>query len=545
MSVDLLAEGLAARARCIVVRLLGGLEYWRYGAEELAAMCRTGGIPLALLPGDGRDDARLRALSTVPEAVFSRLDSAFSAGGPGNVGLALRLMAHVAGLTEDGGAPVVPLAAWGEYDCDHCARGGARRRTPEIAAIVFYRSHLLAGDTAPVHALAEALAARGLAPRALFADSLKAAHTAQGIAETLRNWQPRVILNLTAFSARQDERASPLDAAGVPVLQALLSGASRAAWTASAHGVSQSDLAMQVALPELDGRLLTTAIAFKDADAVIPGLEYARTVLRPDPDGIALAADRAAGWARLGATPRAERRVAIVLPDYPGAARDGEETGQEGHAVGLDGFASLAAIMRLLRREGYDLGAEPLPTAAELVRLLCAPARKPTLAPSEYGRLFAVLPEPLRAQSETPGGEPNGAIRLRHLRLGKLLLAIQPDRGSPAGRRSGYHDPDQPPCHAYVAFHLWLREREGIHALVHLGTHGSLEWLPGKAVTLSAACTPAALLRGLPVIYPVHRQQPGRSGDGQAPARRGHDRASHAAAAPRRAARRAAQNWSG
>ncbi len=494
MSVDLLAEGLAAQARCIVVRLLGGLEYWRYGAEEMSAICRTASIPLALLPGDGRDDARLRALSTVSDAVFSRLDAALTAGGPGNVGVALRLMAHLADLGEDDGVAARPVAAWGEYDCRHCERSEAIQAaehapwiaTPAsparddggLAAIVFYRSHLLAGDTAPVRSLAEALAVRGLAPRALFADSLKSPVTARGVAERLRAWKPRVVINLTAFSARQDECASPLDAAGAPVLQALLSGSPRATWVASTHGVSQSDLAMQVALPELDGRLLTAAIAFKDADAPISELEYARTVLRPDPDGIALAADRAAGWARLAATPRGERRVAIVLPDYPGAAREGGESGQEGHAVGLDGFASLAAILRLLRGEGYDLGTGPLPSGPELVRLL----------------------------RRTHAGEG-----FRYHRIGKFVLAIQPDRGSPAGRRSGYHDPDQPPCDLYVAFHLWLRQREGIHALVHLGTHGSLEWLPGKAVALSADCTPVALMRGLPIIYPFIVNNPGEA----------------------------------
>ncbi|MBV9655550.1 MAG: cobaltochelatase subunit CobN [Acetobacteraceae bacterium] len=503
MSVDLLTEGVAAQARCIVVRLLGGLEYWRYGAEELAAACRRGGTFLALVPGDGRDDAKLRALSTVPDPAWRRLDAAFTAGGPGNVRVALRLMAHLAGLAADDAAPVAPVAAWGEYPLPD---------TPgDVAAIVFYRSHLLAGDTAPVDALARALAARGLAPRALFADSLKAPGTAAGIAATLRDWRPRVVLNLTAFAASQDDRASPLDAAGVPVLQTVLSAASRPAWAASSHGVSQSDLAMQVALPELDGRLLTTAIAFKDADRLDPDLEYARTVLRPDPEGIALAADRALGWARLAATPAAERRVAIVLPDYPGPAREGASSGQEGYAVGLDCFASLAAILRLLRQAGYETGPAPLPDAAALATRLCRPAQAPLLAGPEYRRLFATLPESLRGQITAAWGEAEGDIRVRHVRLGNLLLAIQPDRGSRTDRRSGYHDPDRPPCHPYVAFHLWLREREAIHALVQLGTHGSVEWLPGKAVTVSAACAPAALLRGLPMIYPFIVNNPGEA----------------------------------
>lgn len=504
MSVDLLADGIAAEARCIVVRLLGGLEYWRYGAEELAGLCRGAGIALALLPGDGRDDSRLRALSAVPGEAWDRLDALFTAGGPANAASALRLMAHLASLVPDDCAPVVQVPAWGEYSppaATHplpppASAGGAPYFPPpasaggppyfpppalaggdaggSLAVIVFYRSHLLAGDTAPVRTLADALAERGLQPRALFVDSLKSPATATGIANTLRNWKPRVVISLTAFSARQDDGPSPLDAPAAPVLQAMLSGASRDAWAKSAHGVSQSDLAMQVALPELDGRLLTTSIAFKEPGTLIPDLEYARTVLRPDPEGIALAADRAAGWARLAAKPRAERRIAILLPDYPGAART-EESGQEGYAVGLDGFASLSAIVRLLRDAGYDLGNAPLPDAAVLPALLLA----------------------------------RQADGFRYHRIGKLVLAVQPDRGSPAGRRSGYHDPDQPPCDAYVAFHAWLRDQ--VDALVFLGTHGSLEWLPGKAVALSAACIPAALTRGVPVIYPFIVNNPGEA----------------------------------
>lgn len=462
MSVDLLTDGIAARARCIVVRLLGGLEYWRYGAEELAALCRRDGIALALLPGDGRDDAALRALSTVPDAAWARLEALFAAGGPENAVRALGTMAALAGLRPVDERPVVPVPGWGEYALDIPPRNDGTG----LAALVFYRSHLLAGDTAPVHALADALRERGLSVRALYADSLKSPDTARGIAATLRAWAPQVVVSLTAFSARQED-GSPLDAPGAPVLQALLSGASEDAWARSAHGVSQSDLAMQVALPELDGRLLTTAIAFKDADAPVPGLEFARTILRPSPDGIALAADRAAGWARLAALPRAQRRIAILLPDYPGAAR-GEASGQEGHAVGLDAWASLAAILRLLRDAGYDTGTGALPSAAELPALLRTP-----------------------------------------LRLGKLTLAVQPDRGGPLGKRSGYHDPDQPPAEAYAAFHRRLRDEAD--ALLFLGTHGSLEWLPGKAIALSAACTPAALLRGLPVIYPFIVNNPGEA----------------------------------
>src|SRR3546814_10580772 len=92
MSVDLYAEQVIARARCVVVRLLGGLDYWRYGAEELAAVCRREGIALALLPADGRDDPLLAALSTVDAATHARLDDCFRPGGPANLARALALL---------------------------------------------------------------------------------------------------------------------------------------------------------------------------------------------------------------------------------------------------------------------------------------------------------------------------------------------------------------------------------------------------------------------------------------------------------------------
>jgi cobaltochelatase CobN len=456
MSVDLYLEQTAQHASCVIVRLLGGLDYWRYGAEELSALCFARGIPLALLPGDGGDDPALAALSTVAPDAYARLDACFRHGGPANMARALVLAGHIAGVGADDGGDAEPMDQHGIHACD--APDGR-----PMAAIVFYRSHLASGDFAPITALADALRARGLAVGALFAASLKAPASAGFVAATLRDWRPAVVLNATGFSARQDG-ASPLDAAGVPVLQLVLSGSSREAWAASSRGLSPTDLAMQVVLPELDGRLLTGAVSFKAEEAPDSALEYGRTLHRPDPDGIALAADRAAGWARLAGTPAAERRIAIVLSDYPGIG------GQRGHAVGLDTFASAAAILRMLADAGYDTTPAD---AAELTRALC------------------------------------GDTKASQLRLGHVVLLIQPDRNEAGDRRAGYHDPDQPPAAPYIALYRWLGEN--VDAIVHLGTHGSLEWLPGKAAALSTTCWPRALLGGMPVIYPFIVNNPGEA----------------------------------
>jgi cobaltochelatase CobN len=427
LSVDLLCERLVAEARVVVVRLLGGLDYWRYGVEEVAAACAAAGIPLAVLPGDGpADDPKLAAVSTMDPAARAAIDACLRQGGAENLARALMAAAHAAGLWPQAPAPAVALPAFGVLTHKHILMSDV--------VIVFYRSHLLAGETATVEALIAALAERGLGARAVFVDSLKNPAAAEFVRDWLIAWKPSVVLNLTGFSARLGDAPSPLEAAGVPVLQLVQAGTSRAAWAASSRGLSQADLAMQVVLPETDGRLLTTAVSFKERDAT--GL--ARLV--PDPDGIALAADRAAGWARLAATPPAERRIAIILSNYPGG--EGHEIGQ---AVGLDSLASVTAIRKRLAAAGYQMG--------------------------------------------------------------NITVAVQPDRGAL------YHDPAAPPAEAYIGFYRSLAD---IHAMIHLGTHGTLEWLPGKAAALSADCWPVVLTRGLPVIYPFIVNNPGEA----APAKR-------------------------
>ena len=502
MSVDLYAERVIARARCVIVRLLGGLEYWRYGADEFSSLCRARDIPLALLPGDARADARLAALSTVPAAALARLEAYLREGGSENCARALRFAAHLGGIGDDPGLPAVALPAFGEHGFGVAPDGPAG-----VAALVFYRSHLLAADVAPMAALAAALAGRGFGVRALFVGSLKDAATAAFVAARLRAWRPAVVLNATGFSARRDDDAgSPLDVAAAPVLQLVLAGSARGVWDSSMRGLGPADLAMQVVLPELDGRLASAAIGFKETQAPLAGLDFACAAHAPDHAGIALAADRAAGWARLAATPRAERRIAIVLSDYPGAGG-----GQVAHAVGLDTFASLAGMLRLLCDQGYATDAAEVTTLAQLAPL-------PLLGLGQYRNLLAELPAAFRARVTAAWGAPeddaalrDGHFALPFLRVGHVIVAIQPDRGSRLDRRAGYHDPDTPPCHGYVAFHLWLRRVVDIHALVHLGTHGTLEWLPGKAVAPSEACAPVALLRGLPVIYPFIVNNPGEA----------------------------------
>ena len=503
MSVDLYVAQVLAHASGVIVRILGGLDYWRYGAEELAVLCRQRGAALALLSGDAHDDTRLTELSTVAPEYLQQLSAYLHHGGPDNIGEALRLMAWLVGLGRQPTSLPSPLPRAGEFRLTTPPHGPVGS-----AVIVFYRSHLQAGDIAPLPALAEALGSRGLGVRAIFVSSLKDAEAAAFVAARLRAWRPSVVLNVTAFSARQNDGPSPLEAADAPILQLVLGGASRQLWEASARGLSQADMAMSVVLPELDGRLLTSVIAFKSEDERVAALDFTRTIFCPDPDGIAMSAERAAAWARLAAMPRCERRIAVVLSNYPGAAG-----GQIGHALGLDSLASVDEIARCLRESGYDVG-----ITTGLAARLSAAEPEPILRLEDYRRLFAELPCPVQAQVTATWGDAaddpglvNGAFAMCHVACSRLVVAVQPDRGRAHERKASYHDPALPPSHAYVAFYLWLRAVVGVHAVVHLGAHGTLEWLPGKAAALSAACFPAALSGHLPVIYPFIVNNPGEA----------------------------------
>jgi cobaltochelatase CobN len=518
MSVDLWIERVGAHAKVIVVRLLGGLDWWKYGIERLAALARERGIVLAVLPGEDRDDVRLAAASTLPAQELDALLHFFREGGRDNLRALLRRLARLAGhdLALREPQPVPRLAGYlpgeGAVDIDQLA--ASLKSGHPVVPIVFYRALLLADDTAPVDALCAALGARGLAPAALFVTSLKDREAGAFLRQALERLKPALIVTMTAFAARgggSDEPA-PLDAPGVPVFQVVSATTKRAAWRDSARGLGAADLAMHVVLPELDGRVLAGAIAFKDALPTQAGLAFSAFASRPEPDRVAMVADRIAAHVLLQARPASERRIAILMPDYPGAP------GRTGYAVGLDVPASLVALLADLSAAGYAVSGAPK-TPRELLDALVPGTDNATLAIDDYQRLLATqVPSAAVARLHQAWGHPaddvdvhDGAFRFRVKKFGKLLVALPPDRGRSAQRRADYHDPLLPPRHALVAFGLWLQHMAKVDALVHMGAHGTLEWLPGKAIALTAECFPEIVTGALPVIYPFIVSNPGEA----------------------------------
>src|SRR6056297_366358 len=322
------------------------------------------------------------------------------------------------------------------------------------------------------------------------------------MARQVAHLAPVAIVNATSFSGRGAQGASPLDAAGVPVFQVALATSTRAAWEEAERGLSPADLAMHVVLPEVDGRLFAGVASFKEPQARDPDLQFARFAHAPHAGRVSAVADRVARWHRLWARRPADRRVALVLSTYPGRAWN------LAHAVGLDALASASAILEDLGGAGHAVGTDVSVAALREARV--------TWPLSEYERALGRLPQALRDDLRAAWGRPeddpdvlDGQWSFRVMRHGAAYVALQPERGMPALRDAEYHDLSRVPQHGYVAFYLWLQTRAD--ALIHIGAHGTLEWLPGKSVALSEACWPEALVGDLPVLYPFIVNDPGEA----------------------------------
>jgi len=515
MSVDLWIDRVGKNAKIIVVRLLGGLDWWRYGVERLVAIARERGSVLAVLPGEDRDDPRLDAASTLPSDELRALLQYFREGGIANLRALLRRLARHTGCALETHEPTsVPrfatyLPGQGALTLGQLCQRLATDRS--VVPVIFYRAMLLAGDTAPIDALCAALTARGLAAAPLMVTSLKDADATAFLRRAFRQLGPAAIVTMTGFAASGASGTTALDGLRVPLFQVVSATTKRAAWQDSPRGLGAADLAMHVVLPELDGRVLTGVVAFKDPLAPCEELAFTALASRVEPDRIAMAADRVAAWVRLARLPRRDRRIAILMPDYPGA-KD-----RAGYAVGLDVPASVLALIADLSAAGYSVHGGPQ-TARALLDGLARGNAEAVCTLEDYARLLARVPRAAVDALHRAWGEPvtdpdigGGAFRFRAQSFGNVLVALPPDRGRVSQRRADYHDPQLPPRHGLVAFALWLQHVAGVDALVHMGAHGTLEWLPGKAVALTAACFPEIVTGALPVIYPFIATNPGEA----------------------------------
>jgi cobaltochelatase CobN len=531
LSVDKYVEEIVRHARLVIVRLLGGARYWPYGIEQVSDCCRRHGIALAVLPGDDQPDPELSSLSTLGPPAVHRLWQYCVQGGPANARNLLLYAATLIGRAQEWCEPATLMRA-GLYwpgPSQPTLADLRRQWSPAraVAAIVFYRALLQSGDLAPIDALIAALAEAGLNPLPVYVTSLKEPMAAELLCKLCTETAPAVVLNATAFALSQpaaERSETPFDAADCPVLQVVFASSTEETWRTGSNGLNARDIAMHVALPEVDGRILSRAVAFKAEARRDPLTQCPIVTYRPLPDRVVFVAALAAAWARLRATPPAKRRLALILANYPN--RDG----RIGNGVGLDTPAGAVEVLRALRGAGYSIADAPAEGAEFMRRLLAGPTNKTLpheagegrvggsehLPLSDYGAFFGSLPAQLRTRVIERWGPPerdpfvsDGVFHLPAHRLGNVVVAIQPARGYSIDPAATYHSPDLIPPHGYLAFYAWLRGSFDAHAIVHMGKHGNLEWLPGKALALSEECWPEAALGALPHLYPFIVNDPG------------------------------------
>ncbi|MCS7044193.1 MAG: cobaltochelatase subunit CobN [Bryobacterales bacterium] len=530
--MESLLAGPAGRAAAIVARLHGAPERIP-GWDRLQEQARRGRCHLLLLSGPGDPDARLERDSTVPAALLHRLSAYLLAGGPGNVAEAFKLCSDELLGTAFGALPPVATPDTGIYlpDVENpTLEDWLQRTTPgrPAAAVLFYRAHLLSGNTFFIDALSEALELEGFTPLCIYTSSLTGPRETLPPALELLAGRAEIIISTLAFAhnrgaVHRPDLPSVFEELGAPVLQAIPASMPESIWSLSKTGLSPLETAIHVALPELDGRITTVPISFKERSPEIPAPIY-----QPVEDRCSQVASLAAAMVRLRTLPADQKRIAIIL--NCSSAR----TVKAGEAVGLDTPASLAVILAALRSRGYQV--EPWPEdPVELMHFVLArgsydathPLDELTpfrLAGAAYQNWYCKLPENVRQRIEKQWGppleEPNcpyrcgGSYLFSAVQLGNVLVALQPPRGYNLDPDAIYHTPDLPPTHHYLAFYRWLEAPPeqggfGACAAIQLGKHGTLEWLPGKGVGLSSRCFPELALGSLPLFYPFIINDPG------------------------------------
>jgi cobaltochelatase CobN len=569
--MNVLITGEMSKAKIIVVRCHGPLSCIP-GFDKLKTACIGRGQSLVLVSGTGDNASEFSETINVPADVMQTASGYLDLGGVANMGELLRFLSDRLMLTGYGYAAPSPMPEHGIYlpDMDVATLEDWQRQadpTKPTAAVLFYRAHRMSGNTAFIDKLAQALQSKGMNALCIFTSSLKSKENGRPAAFRFIDGKADVLISTLSFALGDvntgsvtlaGEAVNSLEELGIPVLQAIASGMPRGAWEGSRRGLNSLDTAVNVAIPEFDGRIITVPISFKERNGGADSLYVAHE------ERIDRLAGIAARLAALRHKPNSERRIAFVLTNSAAKAS------QVGGAVGLDSPASLLTTLHAMRARRYSISALP-ETSDELMQHLLEhgtyddnypldPAQAKRFSRETYQRIFALFPERANRRMQDFWGQPQARgfsimpakktdkkllptiggkvisidkeepwgdeydYLFTAMDLGNALIALQPPRGYGIDPDAIYHTPDLPPTHHYTAFYRWLETQQseggwGADAIVHMGKHGTLEWLPGKGIGLSGECYPDLLLGDLPLVYPFIVNDPG---EGSQSKRRAH-----------------------
>ncbi len=528
-SVDLYLEKTATKSKLVIIRALGGASYWQYCLEQFSIRLKDTGSRFVVLPGDDKPDSELLSLSNISKNHWENLFGYLLEGGLKNADNFLKYCRHL--LYHD---PIPPLPSPelknGIYypHTDYLGIEDLKQIWyPDwpLAAIVFYRALYINGNTEPVEKLVSGLKERKINALPIFVSSLKDRVSIAFCEDLFHKSRPDIVLNLTGFalgtiSKGTDWEPTVLDKINKPVLQVVLGSADKASWQKNTFGLPPRDIAMFVSLPEIDGRVLTRAIAFKTQSTTNPSTQYSVNLHQVTSDRLDFVSELTRNWINLGKINSNDKKLAIILANYP------NKDGRLANGVGLDTPESATTILDNLDEAGYEITNYPR-TSAELMNLLLegttnnlnkitVDKKSPRLSSPDYNLYWQQLSPKIQGEvldrwgsiEEDPFMVDSEFVLPLH-KFGNVVLGIQPARGYNIDPKDTYHSPDLVPPHNYFAFYFWIRKEFGAHAIIHLGKHGNLEWLPGKALALSENCYSEAALGPTPHFYPFIINDPG------------------------------------
>ena len=530
LTIDTYLEEVLSKAKVIVCSMLGGLSYYKYLVESLVELQEQTANTVLFLPAH-EPDFELMQLSSADLQIAHQCRQYIQEGGKQN---AIALLNYIQNTFLGATYTISPPKSIAEVFLYTQKTGRITQEALELVmdaskptvVLLAYRTHYLSDNMEPLHAMSTALQARKINTFVVFASNLRDPELI-GQVEMLMTYNGKraihTIMNTTGFTIKPtDGSAFIFEKLKVPVLQAIFSTANKEVWQDGLFGLPPTDIAMNIALPEIDGRIIGRAVSFKKEivkdtltdssilkyEAYLPACEFM--------------AELAQRWTALQYKKNTDKKVAVILPNYP------NKDSRLANGVGLDTPESCIVLLDALKAEGYDVGEQLPKSGTELMHWITQVTTNEVTTTmtrphalvfdrSDFDSCFSALSNELQNKIKTQWGQPEedpyytgAGFIVPGFLLGNIFVSIQPSRGYNQDPQAIYHSPDLPPTYSYLAYYFWVQQSYNADAVIHLGKHGNLEWLPGKSVSLDPeTCFPAAVFGALPHFYPFIINDPG------------------------------------